>query len=1089
MKGCRLAATSLAAGLTVMVLTVVSPTAAFAAVGGKPAGHRAEHGPAVHYDSSAPLSSIAPASKVKQHEHKDSPMPRPAGPVLADPVVQASVPSTASTTPLGSLPGIGADGSAPSDANLAVGPNYFIDMVNARIEIFAKSGSSILGPEPTNTVWSGFGGGCQNDNDGDGIVRYDALADRWIISQFSLGPIGTGPFLQCVAVSATADPTGAYYRYSFAFSNFPDYPKLAVWPDAYYQTMNMFTASGAFLGADTCAYQRSQMLSGLAAGYQCFNTTTTYGALLPADLDGTTPPPAGAPDMQIGLGADNTHLASFAFHVDWSPGYAGTTLTEADVAVAAYSGACGGGGVCIPQLGTTQLLDSLADRVMYRFAYRNFGDHESWVLTYSVSVNGVSEPRWFELRRTPPSTNGALTDYQDSTYAPDTNYRWMGSMAMDQSGDIALGYSESSATMNPSMAYTGRLASDPLNTMEAETLLVAGTGSQTGGLNRWGDYSAMTVDPSDGCTFWYTNQYLPANGSFNWATEINSFSFPSCTPRTDSDFSMATYPTSALVAPSGSVTTTVSTDRTAGTAQTIALSAVGLPAGVTATLSPQSVTAGPGAGSTSTMTFNVAAGTTPGTYPVTITGTGSTTAHSAVFTLAVPAAQIANGGFETGDLTGWTTVAGVAGVVTAPVHSGSYSAELGAATATNGDSTISQSFILSQPSTLAFWYDVTCDDSVTYDWATADLTDDTAGTSTVLLSHTCPASPVWTQVTDSLPATVVGHIFTLTLVNHDDGYPSDPTSTNYDDVSLTPTAVPDFQLSGAPSSQTVTAGSGTAYTTTVAAMNGFSGSVALSVSGLPAGATASFNPVVVSGAGSSTLSVSTGPTVTPGTYPLTISGVNGSTIHSTTVALIVNPAPDFTLSATPPSQAVIAGADTSYSVMVSGLNGFGGTVSLSASGLPAGASGSFSANSATGSGSSTLSVTTGAATPVGTYALTITGISSPLSHSATVSLTVSAQPDFGLSISPSTQSVRKGGAATYNVTVTPANGFTGAIGLALSTTPAGPGGTFSPPTLTSGTSKLTVNAGTKTGTFTLTVTATSGSTVHTTTATLLVTTH
>ena len=494
---------------------------------GKAVGHKAEHGTSSHNDTSAPLSQITPAKPVKAHTHPDSPMPTPAGPIVADPVVQQSSTLTAAPSSASNFAGMGANGSAPSDANGAVGPNHYVDLVNSRLQIFTKTGTSLLGPVPTNTLWANFGGECQTENDGDGTVRYDALADRWVVSQFALGVSGNGPFFQCVAVSATADPTGSYYRYAFAFASFPDYPKLAVWPDGYYQTMNMFNSTGAFTGADSCVYERSKMLSGQAAGVECFNATTAYGALLPGDLDGTTPPPAGAPNMQLGLGADNTHLASFRFQVDWSPGAAGTSFTETDIAVAAYTGACGGGGTCIPQLGTTQLLDSLADRIMYRYAYRNFGDHESWVATYSVTAAGVSAPRWFELRRTPAATTGPLAVYQDSTYAPDAAHRWMGSVAMDGSGDIALAYSESSATAYPAIAYTGRTPADPLASLEPETVFLTGGGAQTGGLRRWGDYTSMNVDTSDGCSFWFTNQYIPSSGSFNWATQIGSFAFPS----------------------------------------------------------------------------------------------------------------------------------------------------------------------------------------------------------------------------------------------------------------------------------------------------------------------------------------------------------------------------------------------------------------------------------------------------------------------------------------------------------------------------------------------------------------------------------
>jgi hypothetical protein len=198
--------------------------------------------------------------------------------------------------------------------------------------------------------------------------------------------------------------------------------------------------------------------------------------------------------------------------------------------VTAFSAACSGGGTCIPQPGTSQKLDSLADRLMYRLAYRNFGSYESLVVNHSVAVgSGRSKTqtvgvRWYELR----NPNATPTVFQQGTFAPDSIFRWMGSIAMDKVGNMALGYSASSTSVAPSIRYTGRLVTDPPGTMQTETVIQAGGGSQLRNLNRWGDYSSMAVDPSDDCTFWYTTEYLKANGTFNWSTKIASFKFPSC---------------------------------------------------------------------------------------------------------------------------------------------------------------------------------------------------------------------------------------------------------------------------------------------------------------------------------------------------------------------------------------------------------------------------------------------------------------------------------------------------------------------------------------------------------------------------------
>ncbi len=491
----------------------------------------------VKHDVSPPLTSMppAPAQAKPRAEHDQGKLPifRLPGP-LKDPVLQNRVSPLLMPAPLLNILGIGQGftgpqgaftvNSAPPDTNGAVGPNHYIQIVNSDFAIFNKTGTTLYGPVPINTLWTGFGGGCQTNNDGDPIVVYDRIADRWVISQFS---VSTTPYLQCVAVSQTADPTGAYNRYAFSYgTSFNDYPKMGVWPDAYYVTYNMFNGSGtAYLGAKICAFDRTRMLAAQAATQQCFDTSTAFGGLLPSDLDGASLPPAGAPNYILSLGSAADRLALWKFHVDWTTPANSTFLGPTTLAVAAFGEACGGG-TCIPQSGTTQRLDSLADRLMYRLAYRNYGDHEALVTNHSVTAGAAVGVRWYEIRS--PGTTPTI--FQQGTYAPDANYRWMGSLAMDRDGDMALGFSVSSSTLHPEIRYTGRLSGDALGAMtQGESTIMAGPGSQTGSsLSRWGDYSAMQIDPSDDCTFWYTTEYLPANGAFNWSTRIASFKFPSC---------------------------------------------------------------------------------------------------------------------------------------------------------------------------------------------------------------------------------------------------------------------------------------------------------------------------------------------------------------------------------------------------------------------------------------------------------------------------------------------------------------------------------------------------------------------------------
>jgi hypothetical protein len=354
----------------------------------------------------------------------------------------------------------------PPDTNGAVGPNNFVQTVNASFAVFSKTGSLQYGPVATNTLFTGFGGLCETDNDGDPSVVYDQLADRWIITQFAVsGANGTTvPFQECIAVSTTGDPTGTWNRYQFADSRFPDYPKLGVWPDAYYMSTNDFVDATftTYAGVTTWAWDRAKMLAGQPATVQTFHLSTSNFGFLPSTLDGKTPPPAGSPNYFLSLGGTSLYL--WKFHVDFATPANSTFVGPTSIAVASYTPLCSGARTCVPQAGTTQQLDSLAWTLMYRLAYRNFGDHEALVVTHSVAPGaGGGGVRWYEIR----NPGGTPVVYQQSTYAPDTRYRWMASAAMDRSGDIGVGYSLSSSSMNPAIAYTGRLAGDTLNTLQA----------------------------------------------------------------------------------------------------------------------------------------------------------------------------------------------------------------------------------------------------------------------------------------------------------------------------------------------------------------------------------------------------------------------------------------------------------------------------------------------------------------------------------------------------------------------------------------------------------------------------------------------
>ena len=536
-------------------------------------GNTVTVGQSVRNDTSPPLRDMkqlpimrppereANANPKVKHSHKD----------IKDEAVQSETLAPTANMPGTTLnfdgipfPGVACN-CAPPDTNGEVGATQYVQIVNEGYQVFDKtSGASQLGPAGISTLWQGLGGVCETNGNGDPVVLYDQLANRWVISQFAGVSVPTD---ECIAVSTSSNATGSYFRYDYHLgSNFFDYPHLGVWPDAYYMSMNVFNSSGtAFLGPQPFAFDRSKMLAGLPGTF--ITTGVTGGSseevYLPADLDGSNPPPAGAPATYVEFPGGGSYR-TFQFHVDFAtPANSSFTLFGSPAA-AGFTSLCPTTRSCVPEGGTTSRLDGIGDRLMFRLTYRNFGDHESVVGNYSVSANSVAGVRWFELRNV---TSGPVTKFQESTYQPDSTWRWMGSAAMDQQGNLAIGYSASSSTISPQIRYAGRLVSDPLSTLpQAESTLFAGTGSQTGTSSRWGDYSDITVDPSDDCTFWYTNEYYSTTTSFNWRTRIGSFKFPGCggsptptpTPTPSGTPTPTPTPTPPPAAPSNLTATAVS---------------------------------------------------------------------------------------------------------------------------------------------------------------------------------------------------------------------------------------------------------------------------------------------------------------------------------------------------------------------------------------------------------------------------------------------------------------------------------------------------------------------------------------------------
>jgi len=554
--------------------------------------------------------------------------PGPFGPQDMDPVVQSIAGDRATPAPLISFDGpVNVAGYSPPDPVGDVGPNHYVAMSNVHFEIYDKAGTSLYGPAANNTLWSGFGGLCQTSNDGDPIVLHDQLSDRWILTQFALGSTN----YNCVAVSTSSDPLGTYYRWAFSTGpNMPDYPKYGVWPDALYISTREF--NGGFVGVGAYAIDRAQLVAGNAAPTVISFLATpspSYNVgdgLLPSDLDGSILPPAGSPNYFVGAmdngaqyGAPQDALTLWKFTADFATPANSTFALTHTIPIAAYDTVypCSPGSRdCIPQPGTTNKIDiqSYRQRPIFRLAYRNFGTHESLVTNQSVeAVPNIGGIRWWEIR----DPNGTPVIHQEGTYAPgstDGIHRWMGSIAMDSAGNMALGYSASDGTSTyPSSWYTGRLANDPLGTMpQGEQSFIDGTGSQTGS-QRWGDYSSMNIDPVDDCTFWYVNEYLPTTSSVGWRLRVGAFKFDACgTP----DFYLGGTPDTADICTGSNAVYNMTVGQVSGFTNPVTLGASGNPAGTTTGFGTNPVTP-PGS---SSFTIGNTGSVAPGSYIVTVSG-------------------------------------------------------------------------------------------------------------------------------------------------------------------------------------------------------------------------------------------------------------------------------------------------------------------------------------------------------------------------------------------------------------------------------------------------------------------------------------
>jgi uncharacterized repeat protein (TIGR01451 family) len=526
-------------------------------------------------------------------------------------------------TPILNIAGQGYTGVNPPDTEGDVGPDHYVQVINSGgggiFTIYNKSnGAIIAGPIAIDSLGSGA---CASGL-GDGIVLYDQLANRWLLSEFAY----SGNHL-CVYISVTPDPTGSWYAFDFTTPSFPDYPKYAVWPDAYYVSTNESSGPAAY------ALNRGRMLQGLSATFQRFSVPRLYGfgfqALTPSDVDGPNPPPIGAPNYYVRHRDDEVHnpgssnpnqdyLEIWQFHVDFNTPANSTFTGPTNVPIAEIdSDLCGlTSFYCFPQPGSNTTLDPLREVVMWRAVYRNFGTHQTLVGNLVTDVDGTNHGgvRWFELRQL---SFGSWSLFQQGTYAPDAHHRWMGSIAMDGQGNMALGYSVSSSALHPSIRYVGRLATDPLGVMTHGEVILA-TGSAANSSNRWGDYSSMHIDPADDCTFWFTNMYSPSS---HWATRIAAFKFSSCGTL---DFALSVVPVERAVCAPDNAVFEVSVAPDPSFPDPVTLSVDGTPAETTLQFSANPVSV-PGV---SELTIGNTEGAAAGRYDLLIRGASPGAEHS-----------------------------------------------------------------------------------------------------------------------------------------------------------------------------------------------------------------------------------------------------------------------------------------------------------------------------------------------------------------------------------------------------------------------------------------------------------------------------
>jgi len=435
----------------------------------------------------------------------------------------------------------------PPDTVGDVGPSHYVQAVNTSIGIYNKTTGAAISTFTFNTLWAGAGTGtpCDTANMGDPTVIYSRQNDRFIVADFAWSDIVNGPYYECIAVSKTANPvTGGWWLFAYRADDaahpwLPDYPKMGIWPDGLYMSANMFDCltagcgSASYMEARVYGLNIIDLVNGAPLRSIVIDTNSTSRfTLLPSNYRGAAPP-VGTPNFVVGESATLFAWEVFKFHVDYVTPANSTFTGPTNVTQASYATAAS----TVPEPAPGNASDTLAERMMMQNQYRNIGGVESLWVNHTTGTPSASTPtgiQWGQINVTGATINTTPVQQQIYNNGADGINRFMGALAVDHDGNMALGYTASSSTVAPDIRYVGRLSTDPLNTLpQTEITMLPGvtrsvqTGTCGVTCTRWGDYSAMSVDPVDECTFWYTNMYFPVQGT-NWVTRVGSFKFPSC---------------------------------------------------------------------------------------------------------------------------------------------------------------------------------------------------------------------------------------------------------------------------------------------------------------------------------------------------------------------------------------------------------------------------------------------------------------------------------------------------------------------------------------------------------------------------------